>query len=427
MVQEHRRGNGRTRIAESVATADRRATGSGGSSQRGDVKNHGGGLMRSNLCQRAFTPIGPGRYPVYFVALVSWVVAGVVNYPFTGGEQGMKHRTPRIATSLAAVAAALTLTACGGGGGDSPDPVDLLLAPRVVRLKKIIERSDTFSIPAVHFDYSVSIGNADAIANRLSNNASCTRASCDVEAEDGGMETTVVQDLIDLSVNVDTTEISLGSRGGFDTIAIASEFDVSGLILDDTATFTPPTATAFGAWGEHGFAGVVIGNGSLTGQGRQTGLLGVQTTVPFTGHLSYALAYVMGNTTGTNPSGVGVATWEGIAEAASLRTFERRLGHGDPRHCGLVRPAPQCRHRRGRVRDQFVGLGQPAAQPTGALPSELLQMAITWRETSMARGMRKPTAFLMPRLTPVRLARNETIRLCHSHHGRVRRVEQHPG
>ena len=237
----------------------------------------------------------------------------------------MKHRTPRIATSLAAVAAALTLTACGGGGGDSPDPVDLLLAPRVVRLKKIIERSDTFSIPAVHFDYSVSIGNADAIANRLSNNTSCTRAGCDVEAEDGGMETTVVQDLIDLSVNVDTTEISLGSRGGFDTIAIASEFDVSGLILDDTATFTPPTATAFGAWGEHGFAGIVIGNGSLTGQFRQT-VVTVQTTVPFEGRISYALAYVMGNTTGRNPSGVGVATWEGIAEAAALRTFERRLG-----------------------------------------------------------------------------------------------------
>ena len=237
----------------------------------------------------------------------------------------MKHRTPRIVTSLAAVAAALTLTACGGGGGDSPDPVDLLLAPRVVRLKKIIERSDTFSIAAVHFDYSVSIGNADAIANRLSNNASCTRASCDVEAEDGGMETTAVQDLIDLSVNVDTTEISLGSRGGFDTIAIASEFDVSGLILDDTATFTPPIATAFGVWGEHGFAGIVIGNGSLTGEARQT-VVGVQTTVPFEGRISYALAYVMGNTTGRNPSGVGVATWEGIAEAASLRTFERRQG-----------------------------------------------------------------------------------------------------
>ena len=237
----------------------------------------------------------------------------------------MKHRTPRIVTSLAAVAAALTLTACGGGGGDSPDPVDLLLAPRVVRLKKIIERSNTFSIPAVHFDYSVSIGTVDEIVNRLSNNASCTRASCDVEAEDGGMETTVVQDLIDLSVNVDTTEISLGSRGGFDTIAIASEFDISGLILDDTAAFTPPTATAFGAWGKHGFAGVVIGNGSLTGQARQT-VVGVQTTVPFEGRISYAFAYVMGDATGTNPTGTGVATWEGIAEAASPRTFERRQG-----------------------------------------------------------------------------------------------------
>ena len=237
----------------------------------------------------------------------------------------MKHRTPRIVTSLAAVAAALTLTACGGGGGDSPDPVDLLLAPRVVRLKQIIERSDTFSIPAVHFDYSVSIGGTSVIENRRSNNVSCTGSSCDIEAEDGGMETTVVQDLIDLSVDVDTTEISLGSRGGFDTIAIASEFDVSSSILDDTFAVTPPTATAVGAWGEHGFAGVVIGNGPLAGQGRQT-VLGVETTVPFTGHLSYAFAYVMGDTTGTNPTGTGVATWEGIAEAASLRTFERRQG-----------------------------------------------------------------------------------------------------
>ena len=55
-------------------------------------------------------------------------------------------------------------------------------------------------------------------------------------------------------------------------------------------------------------------------------MLEAETTVPFTGHLSYAFAYVMGDTTGTNPTGTGVATWEGIAEAASLRTFERRLG-----------------------------------------------------------------------------------------------------
>ena len=34
----------------------------------------------------------------------------------------------------------------------------------------------------------------------------------------------------------------------------------------------------------------------------------------------------MGDTSGANPTGTGAATWEGIAEAVSLRTFERRLG-----------------------------------------------------------------------------------------------------
>ena len=42
MEQEQRRGNGQARVAESVATADRRATGSGGSSKRGGGENHGG-------------------------------------------------------------------------------------------------------------------------------------------------------------------------------------------------------------------------------------------------------------------------------------------------------------------------------------------------------------------------------------------------
>ena len=240
----------------------------------------------------------------------------------------MKLHAARIATFAVAAAAVLTLTACGGGGGgggDSPDPVDLLLDPRVIKLGRIIERSDTLATPGLHLDYSVSIGSADAIENRLSQSASCTGANCDIETEGGGSETTDVQDLIDLSVNVGTTEISLGSRGGFDTIVIASDFDVSGFILDDAATLTPPTATNFGFWGDHGFAAVAIGDGPLAGQTRQTAL-NVETIVPFTGHLSYALAYAIGDATGSNPLGIGGATWEGIAEAVSLRTFERRPG-----------------------------------------------------------------------------------------------------
>ena len=160
----------------------------------------------------------------------------------------MEHRTPRIVTTLAAVAAALTLTACGGGGGEeTPDPVVLLSeSEAVVRLTKIVERSDAFSIPALHLDYSASIGDSSAIETRRSNSVSCSGTSCNVAAEDGGMEATAVQDLIDLSASIDQTKVSLGLREGFDTIANASKFDVSGLTLHDTFTVAPHAATAFG-------------------------------------------------------------------------------------------------------------------------------------------------------------------------------------
>ena len=108
--------------------------------------------------------------------------------------------------------------------------------------------------------------------------------------------------------------------------------------------------------------------------------------MPFTGHLSYALAYDMGDTSGTNPTGTGAATWEGIAEAVSLRTFERRLGTAT-----------------------LVIADFSAPRVSVALPSGLLRMTIMWRATSMAWTMRKPTAFLTPRPTPARSARNETI------------------
>ena len=239
----------------------------------------------------------------------------------------MKHHAARIAACIAVVAVALTLTACGGGGGDSPDPVDLLLDPDVLRLGLIIEQSNTLITPGLHLDYSASIGSASPIENPEEFlNAECiTMATCDIDTEKQGTETTRVLDLINLSVNVGSTEISLGSRGEFDTIDITSHFDVSDFILRDASTLTPPTATTFGLWGVHGFAAVTIGDGPLAGEVRQE-VLGVETTVPFAGQLKYALAYAMGRAAIGKPKDTGSATWQGIVEAASVRNFERREG-----------------------------------------------------------------------------------------------------
>ena len=100
---------------------------------------------------------------------------------------------------------------------------------------------------------------------------------------------------------------------------------MSGSILDDVVNVTPPTARSFGFWGVHGFAGVLVGDGPVSGEARQT-VVGVQAVIPFEGELSFGLAYAMGDVSGNNPTGVGSLTWEGIAEVVSTRTFERRPG-----------------------------------------------------------------------------------------------------
>ena len=48
--------------------------------------------------------------------------------------------------------------------------------------------------------------------------------------------------------------------------------------------------------------------------------------VSFSGRMSTATSLVAGEASGTNPVGIGGASWEGLAEAASLRSYTRRQG-----------------------------------------------------------------------------------------------------
>ena len=222
---------------------------------------------------------------------------------------------PIIARFFAIAAVTVILSACGGGGGSRPltqGQIDEVRSdPRVVRAAGIVERANTLTIPSIHIRWDLSAA-GQRVTDRLAVGSSCTGTRCVLE----NGEVFELTDLLDPSADIDLTQIDLSSRGGFDTVTIAGKFDTSSNIEGVTVT-RGPSASAYGFWGEHGFAAVEITDGPLTG--RINGIL-------FSGDISSATAYILGDAAGTNPTGLGSATWSGIADAASTRTFQRRQG-----------------------------------------------------------------------------------------------------
>ena len=230
--------------------------------------------------------------------------------------------------TFTAVLGVLFLSACGGGGGSgsglSDEELDRVRSdPRVVRLGGILERADTLLLPSVRLNYSLS-AQGQTLSDRLVERFSCSGARC--VGQDGTVVT--VADLLDPDTDIDLTEVTLGSRGGFDTVTTAAKFDTSSSVQGVTVTDFP-SASSYGFWGTYGFAAVEIGDGGLAGRSRG---------VSFTGNMSWAGAYVVGDAAGTNPGGIGSATWRGIAEAASTRTFQRRQGTATVTIADLSRP-----------------------------------------------------------------------------------------
>ena len=230
--------------------------------------------------------------------------------------------------------AASMLVACGGSS-DRPmltdDEIDRVLSdPAVTRLEGILERSDTLLVPSLHLYYSLS-AEGTTLDDRMVEGFSCTGASC--AADDGTALS--VQDLIDPADQVRNppdeirpTEIAIESRGGFDTVTLGALFEASESVEGVTIT-SAPTVFSYGFWSEHGFGGVLVADGSISGS--------IQGT-PFTGEFGSAQAFAGGEAAGTNPTGMGSATWRGIAEAASTSDFERHEGTATVTIADLSRP-----------------------------------------------------------------------------------------
>ena len=214
----------------------------------------------------------------------------------------------------ALAAAALALGACGGGGGRMapPDMRDAITDEEPAALRDILERADTLLFSSQHARYSLSGGGA-TLNGAPVEAMECSGGRC--VREDGTAIT--VEDLTTApGFDVRASSPALGERGGFDTVAVAGAFEVTGSVPGVTVT-AGPTILSYGFWGEHGFAALELGSGPLSGEVDGTAV---------EGEFTLARAYAVGEVSGSSPAGTGSATWRGIAEASPTGSFERLQG-----------------------------------------------------------------------------------------------------
>ena len=214
-------------------------------------------------------------------------------------------------------AAALTLTACGGGGGGSgagpaltQGDLDRIASdPRTENLSEIFGSADTLVMPAIYFERTTTAEGQTETERRFAP-GNCHQSQCVFAAPNSPTITYEIENIARLAPNLldvtkEVTRAELDRRAGMDTSVL------EGSLLNDS------TITTYGIWGEYGFASAFTERASLSG---------TTQGVDYTGELHVTYGAVVGRSTGSNPSGLGSATWSGPAEAFSAQNRQRRLG-----------------------------------------------------------------------------------------------------
>lgn len=215
----------------------------------------------------------------------------------------------------------LLLAGCGGeGGGNGVEMPDAILQsdPRVMRLEGIVERADTLLASGIHVSYSVS-ALGETTTDSLVQEVSCSGVACTGIGVTINLTDPVLTDFIKPDVDLSASDANLQTRDGFDIAFIRGNQDASemGVVLPGIAVTETPEGLGYGFWGEHGMAGLTFVDGLFFGR---------VNDIPFGGDMKVVIPFALGDAAGTNPDGMGDATWTGIAQVVSIRTFRRQEG-----------------------------------------------------------------------------------------------------
>ncbi len=219
---------------------------------------------------------------------------------------------------ILSVIAVVALSACGGGVGSSssgtggsPPGTPIPSDPRIERFESIVAGSDTLLTTGVLIAYGVTT-QGSRFTDHQHVRTSCAGDQCTLSS--GG--TVTLADFRGATAPDFAGQISISSLGGFDAVQAEGQL-TQNVTVGGSSVTVALEADSFGVWGQHGHAAVSSGSGPVSGS-----LL----DVAFSGTYELALSSVLGDATGSNPTGTGSATWTGIAHAAS--TSDYRHGSG---------------------------------------------------------------------------------------------------
>lgn len=235
---------------------------------------------------------------------------------------------------VAALGGLFALQGCGGSGdGPATGATALERArsdPRIVKAEKILEGAGMFLMVANYeeYQYDASVPGGPHERIYVDYYGTCnTGTVCELTNANGR---TIGFDKSDFTARTDGRgltigRIDLGSRAGFDT----GYFEAT--LSTDRGTYSSEIVTrSFGVWGEHGYAEAYAASGTFSE---------LVQGVWLSGDVRLTSSFVLGEFSGSNPAGVGSATWRGPAEAILVQTQEHRAGTASVTMADLSVPA----------------------------------------------------------------------------------------
>ena len=210
---------------------------------------------------------------------------------------------------------------------DLDEPLqDLQVTPAETRAVRILEQADTVLIPGVYASGTITAqGITESFA--VFEPISCSPIQCvtlvdiseDLVGSVSGTDPAKGEDTAEAVAT--TRNVTLASHSGFDVGETSETLNLTRAVSvapGFSLTRVDAEMTTYGLWGEYGWAGVMVMAGRMAGS--------IEGEGPFSTDLEAIMALAAGSASGTNPAGLGRATWEGVAEAIDTSTFERRQG-----------------------------------------------------------------------------------------------------